>query len=195
MCTVGKVLRSERLHSVKELFHFSRFWTDLRWPRCFYNSVRLCRKFTITYMPIDFTHTYFNMLNPYRETKKTGRIHTVCWWRKVKEESHLEDPGIDGGLKLKYLLTKHSKAWIGLIWLRLGISGIFCEHGNESCGTVNCWTLFNWRKKSISFSRLQYKIRPPQPSRLYNRGSSTVFGQFTQICHKEGIQLERTQQI
>ena len=38
------------------------------------------------------------------------------------------------------------------------------------------------------------KLVPP-PTRLYNRGSSTIFGQFTQISHKEGIQLERTQQI
>jgi hypothetical protein len=29
--------------------------------------------------------------------------------------------------------------WIGLIWLRIGTSGGYCEHGNEPSGTIKCW--------------------------------------------------------
>jgi len=50
----------------------------------------------------------------------------------------LEDLGVDGRIILKYLLMKQSEAWIGLIWLRIRISGILCEHGNETCGEVKC---------------------------------------------------------
>ena len=174
---------------------FQQFWTDVRWPRCFYNRVRLCRKFTIIYMPIDFTQTHISIRWILIEKQtKIGRIHTVCWWSKVREGSHLEDLGVGGRIILKYLLMKQSKVWIGLIWLRIRVSGILCEHGNENCGAVSCWIVFNWQKKSITFSILPYILVAP-PSRHYNRGFLTVFGQFTQICHKEGIQLERTQQI
>jgi hypothetical protein len=29
--------------------------------------------------------------------------------------------------------------WIGLIWLRIGISGGSCEHGNDPLGFIKCW--------------------------------------------------------
>ena len=155
MCAGGKVL-----HSVKNLFHFSRIWTDLRWPRQFYNRTRLCIKFTIIYVPIDFAHISVCWILIGKQTK-IERIHTLCWWGKVREGNHLEGLGVGGRIILKYLLKKHSKAWIGLIWLRIWISGILCEHGNEAWGAMNCWAVFYWRKKSINFSILPYKTSLP----------------------------------
>jgi hypothetical protein len=39
--------------------------------------------------------------------------------------------------------------WIGLIWLRIGISGGLCEHGIEPSGSIKYWEvlegLYNWR--------------------------------------------------
>jgi hypothetical protein len=29
--------------------------------------------------------------------------------------------------------------WIGLIWLRIGHSGVLCENGNEPSGSIKCW--------------------------------------------------------
>jgi hypothetical protein len=29
--------------------------------------------------------------------------------------------------------------WTGLIWLRIGISGSSCEHGNERSVSMKCW--------------------------------------------------------
>jgi hypothetical protein len=33
-----------------------------------------------------------------------GEVHTGFWWGNLKEIGHLEDPGIDGGTILKWIL-------------------------------------------------------------------------------------------
>jgi hypothetical protein len=50
----------------------------------------------------------------------------------------LEDLGLEGKIILKYALMKQSKAWVGLIWLGKGVSGILVERGNETYGAMNC---------------------------------------------------------
>ena len=51
-------------------------------------------------------------------------VHTVFWWGDPRERHHLEDPGIDGRIILKWIFKKwDGKAWTGLIRLRIGAGG------------------------------------------------------------------------
>jgi hypothetical protein len=57
-------------------------------------------------------------------------VHTRLWWGDLKETYHLEDLGVDGRIKLKWIFKKwHGKAWDGLICLRI------C---NEPLDSIKC---------------------------------------------------------
>jgi hypothetical protein len=46
------------------------------------------------------------------------------WWGNLRERAHLEDPGLDGRILLRWIFRKwDGGAWIGLIWLRIETGG------------------------------------------------------------------------
>jgi hypothetical protein len=50
---------------------------------------------------------------------------------------HLEDPGVDGRIILKWIFKKwDGMAWPGLVWLRKGTG--FCESGNMPSLSIKC---------------------------------------------------------
>jgi len=53
-----------------------------------------------------------------------GEKHTGFWWRSLREGDHLEDPGLDGRIILRYIFrTWDVRAWIGSIWLKIQTVG------------------------------------------------------------------------
>jgi len=51
-------------------------------------------------------------------------VHAVFWLGKFGKRYHLEDPGVDGKIILRWIFRKWDVgAWTGLIWLRIGTGG------------------------------------------------------------------------
>ena len=43
---------------------------------------------------------------------RKGEVHTGFWWGNLRENDHLEDPGIDG----RIILKRTFKQWDGVAW-------------------------------------------------------------------------------
>jgi hypothetical protein len=51
-------------------------------------------------------------------------VYTGFWWQNLWERDHLEDPGIDGRIILRWIFRKWDvTAWTGSIWLRIRTGG------------------------------------------------------------------------
>jgi hypothetical protein len=54
-----------------------------------------------------------------------GEVHTGFGWGNLRERGHLEGPGLDGRIVLKWIFGKWDEGtWIGSIWLRIGRGGL-----------------------------------------------------------------------
>jgi len=51
----------------------------------------------------------------------TCSIYTGLWWGNLREGGHLEDPGVEWRIILKWIFRNWDmRAWTGFIWLRIG---------------------------------------------------------------------------
>ena len=80
-----------------------------------------------------YIHTYIHVW---------GRVEmcTGFWWGNLRERDHLEDPGIDGRIILRWVFMKWDVGvWTGSSWLRRErqVAGT-CESGNEFSGSIKC---------------------------------------------------------
>ena len=68
-----------------------------------------------------------------------GEVCTGFWWGNPRERDHLEDPGGDGRIILRWIFRKGN---VGCGLYRVGsgygqVAGT-CECGNEPSGTIKC---------------------------------------------------------
>jgi hypothetical protein len=53
-----------------------------------------------------------------------GEAYTGFWWGNMRERDHLEYPGIEGRIILRWIFRKWDVgSWIGSSWLRIGTYG------------------------------------------------------------------------
>jgi len=53
-----------------------------------------------------------------------GEVYTGIWWGNLREKGHLQDPGLDGTILLRWILRKRNMgAWTGSSWLWIGTGG------------------------------------------------------------------------
>ena len=71
-------------------------------------------------------------------------MHTGLWWGYLREEDHLEDPGIDGRNIKMDIQEWDERIWNELIWLKAGAGGGrgSCKCCNELSGSIKCSNFF-----------------------------------------------------
>jgi hypothetical protein len=52
-----------------------------------------------------------------------GEAYKEFWWGNPRERDHLENPGLNKRIILKWIFSTWDGAWTGLIWLRIRTDG------------------------------------------------------------------------
>jgi hypothetical protein len=56
--------------------------------------------------------------------RRRGKVYTGFWWRNLRERDHLEDPGVDVRIILRWIFRKWDVGvWTRSSWLRIGTGG------------------------------------------------------------------------
>jgi hypothetical protein len=51
-------------------------------------------------------------------------VYIGFWWGYLRERDHLENPGVDWRIILRWIFIKWNRgAWTGFIWLRIETDG------------------------------------------------------------------------
>jgi hypothetical protein len=51
-------------------------------------------------------------------------VYTRFWWGNQRERDYLEDPGVEGRLRLRWIFRKWNvREWTGPVWLKIGTGG------------------------------------------------------------------------
>jgi len=66
-------------------------------------------------------------------------VYTGFWWGNLRDRDHLEDPGVDGRIILRWIFRKWDGGmdWIDLAQDRDRGTGS-CDCGNEPSGFIKC---------------------------------------------------------
>jgi hypothetical protein len=71
---------------------------------------------------------------------RRGEAYIRFWWGNLRKRDHLEDPGVDRRIILRWIHRKWVvRAWTGLSWLRIGtgVAGT-CAYGYDSWFSIKC---------------------------------------------------------
>jgi hypothetical protein len=53
-----------------------------------------------------------------------GEVYTELWWGNLRKRDHLQDPGLNGKVILKWVFRRWAvEVWTGSIWLSLETVG------------------------------------------------------------------------
>jgi hypothetical protein len=66
-------------------------------------------------------------------------VDTWFWWGNLRDRDHFEDPGVNGGIILRWIFRKWGiGVWTSSNWLRIGTVAGTCKCGNEPSGSIQC---------------------------------------------------------
>jgi hypothetical protein len=68
-----------------------------------------------------------------------GAVYAGFWWGNLWGRDHLEDPGVDGRIIIRWIFRHWDVGvWTVSIWLRIGQVAGTCECGNEPSDCIKC---------------------------------------------------------
>jgi len=73
-----------------------------------------------------------------------GEGYTGFWWGNLKDRHHLEDPGVDGRIILRWVFRVGCGGMDWMIWLMIWNVEGTCECGNEPSGSIKRREFLDW---------------------------------------------------